>query len=45
MTKTRKKHRDFRFAQPTHYNFLRNYQFLRTLSVLKFEVYRKTDQN
>ena len=45
MTKTRKKHPDLRFAQPTHYNFLKNDQFLRMLSVLKFEVCRKTDQS
>ena len=45
MTKTRKKHPDLRFAQPTHYNFLKNDQFLRMLSELKFEVCRKTDQS
>ena len=45
MKKTRKKHPDLRFAQPTHYNFLQNDQFLRMLSVLKFEVCRKTDQS
>ena len=45
MTKTRKKRPDLRFAQPVHYNFLQNDQFLRMLSVLKFEVCRKTDQS